>query len=115
MALRPEFAESATALRTAIDSFTQQPHDPDDFHKPWYDIFLAARSLSTDYYTIVVLAGKVNCTERTEVIGLLKQARDTIPQDVKAAFHEQIEGWIKDALGLPTEIMEMERDEDWMD
>jgi hypothetical protein len=113
VAPRAEYAESTAALETAIDSFANQYHDPEDFNKPWYDIFLAARSLSTDYYTIVILAGKVNCTARTKIIELLEQARDTIPRDVKAAFHQQIEGWIKDALGLPREIMEIEQDEDF--
>ncbi len=110
MTLRPEYAESAASLQKAMDAFVEQSHDPNDLNKPWYDIFLATRSLSTDYYTVVVMEGEVNCTERTQVIGLLERARDTIPQDVKGEFHRQIEGWIKDALGLPTTIMDIESD-----
>jgi len=97
-------------LETEIGKFTPETHKPQDPNAPWHDIFLAARSLWTDYYAIYICAGRINCSVKTKVVAVLQKAHDTIPHDVDPRCHDQIREGIGDILMLASEIMEIERD-----
>jgi len=97
------------ALRREISAFSQENHDPDNRASAWYRIFLAARSLWTEYFSVSILNGKVNCTLETNVHALLQLAHDTIPVNVRSVYREQIRDGMKTVLSVPAEILEIER------
>lgn len=95
-------------LEKETNAFSAETHDVTVDDGPWYKIFLAARTLWTDYYSVSLCNGGFTTTERTKVTAALTRAAEIMPADVNPAYVDQIRGGIGIILRIPTTLHEIE-------
>lgn len=102
-----------TNLQREIADFSPDTHNDVEGNEPWYRIFLAARSLWTEYYSVCIYHQTFNTTERTQITDVLNRAADILPTDIDTIYREEILRGKSALLHIPADLLTLDKEEDY--
>lgn len=71
-------------------------------------VFLAARTLYTDYFSVSLATGKIDTSLMQHVEQALQRAHDALSEEEFPSYRQQIRDGIRTIIHLPQEILKLE-------